>query len=252
MTSNLYTLISDVWADLLEAKKQEDKKRFDEIMLSVIPELRHYIARRLKVSLNKGKLPKNKYSVEDFLAQIYIDAYDNINNFSDVQTFVNWLFIKADDLLEETISDEEFKTTFFDDYDKFSKEELDTMEERYSIDGGGHLMMLEEFDDPSYKTNLFPNYEYSLDNVFIDKDEDKKLIEKLNKELTPEQIDKHIKLVVNELPIDERVIFELSTINGLDNEHIAEIRKIDITEVDEKLNIVKRRITETLVKRYNL
>jgi len=39
MTDKMHTLISNAWNDLLEAKKQANKKRFDEIMTTVIPEL---------------------------------------------------------------------------------------------------------------------------------------------------------------------------------------------------------------------
>jgi RNA polymerase sigma factor (sigma-70 family) len=252
MIDHLTILLTNVWTDLLEAKKQADKKRFDAIMLSVIPELRRYIAKRLKVSIKKGKLPKNKYNANDFLDKIYLEAYENINNFENVQSFVNWLFTKADDVLEETISEEEFKATFFENIDKYSKKEWDAMVEEFSTDGDGDLMMIEEFDDPSYKTNAFPNYEYSLDDVFVDNDETKKIIEKLNNELTPEQIKQHINMVVEELPIDERSIFQLSVFHGLDNSHIASIRKIDIIEVDKKIKIARERVSETFIKRFNI
>lgn len=252
MNNNLLTLITNVWKDLLEAKRQENKKHFDELMLGVIPELRKYIARRLKVSIKKGQLPKNKYSANDFLAKIYIDAFENINTFANIQVFVNWLFTKADDLLEETISEEEFKLTYFDNIDKISKTEWDTMQEQYSIDADGDLMMLEDFDDPSYKTSLFPNYNYQLEDVFVDDEETQKIIGKLNKELTPEQINQHIKMVVEELPIEERVIFELSVIHGLDNTHIASIRKIDLVEINNKIEKARERIIETFIQRYNL
>jgi len=260
MTTNLFSRISTIWTDLLEAKRQEDKKQFDKLMLSVIPELEHYIRRRLKVSIKKGKLPKNKYKATDFLNRIYLDAYENISNFSDVQSFVNWLFAKADDLLEETISDEEFKLTFFENFDTYSKKEWEAMEEEFSVDGDGDLMMLEEFDDPSYKTSSFPNFEYTLDDVFVDKEEPKKIIDEahkgfikeLRKKLTPQEINNHIKMVVEQLPVDERGIFELSVLHNIDNHSIAKIKKIDITEVDKKLNIIKRRIIKTFVKRHNL
>jgi RNA polymerase sigma factor (sigma-70 family) len=252
MTNNIHALISNIWADLQDAKKQADKNKFDALMLSVIPELKHYIGKRLKVSIQKGKLPINEYNANDFIDKIYIEAYENIHTFNDVQSFVNWLFTKADDLLKETISEEEFKLTYFDDFDKYSKSELDTMTERYSVGADKHLKMLEEFDDPSYKTKSFPNYEYTLNDVFVDNDETKKIIEKLNNELTPEQITQHINMVVDELPIDERSIFQLSVFHGLDNSHIASIRKINISEVDEKLKIARERIVQTFIQRYNI
>jgi DNA-directed RNA polymerase specialized sigma24 family protein len=250
MTNHLTILLTNVWTDLLEAKKQADKKRFDAIILSVIPELRRYIAKRLKVSIKKGKLPKNKYNANDFLDKIYLEAYENINNFENVQSFVNWLFTKADDVLEETISEEEFKATFFENIDKYSKKEWDAMAEEFSTDGDGDLMMLEEFDDPSYKTNAFPHYEYSLDDVFVDNDEDKKLIEKLTNELTPEQINTHIQMVVEELPVTERSVFELATSHHMSPNDIALIKRIDITEVNNTLNTVRRRILQTFSTRF--
>jgi len=155
-------------------------------------------------------------------------------------------------LLEKTISDEEYKLTYFDNFDKYSKEELDTMTERYSIGADSHLKMLEEFDDPSYKTSLFPNYEYQLNDVFVDRDETEKIIEKINTELTPKQIKQHINMVVDELPVDERVVFELSIINGLSNNDIASIRKIDVSDVDKTLKLVRERIIKTFIQGYDL
>jgi len=241
MKTTLHSLIESVWKELKASREEKNKERFNQLMLDVLPELKSYIKRRLKASVKAGKLPKNKYNVDDFISQIYLKAYDRINDFTDYAQFANWLFVEADLLLEETISEEELTSTFFEDIDEISKPELESMEEEFSVDADGDLMMIEEFDDPD-----LPHYDYTLDDVFVEDNAEKELVEKLTKEMTKEEIMNHIKFVTSQLPLKDRIIFELYLLHKLKQEQIARIRNIEEEKVEKTLNKVRTLLTKTL------
>lgn len=93
------------------------------------------------------------------------------------------------------------------------------MDEKFTRDGDGDLVMLEELDDISYSKQ-----DYTLADVFI-ADEEADFIEKLSAKLTEEQIQQQIKSALFLLPFQLRTIFELSVNQQFDTEAIASIKK---------------------------
>ncbi len=242
MKKGLHYIIETIWVDLQEAKKQQDKKRFDRLLLDALPEIKKYTATRLNRLVAKGKIPEGKYSPSDFISELYLKAYKQVHLFQEPQAFSNWLFITTDTMLDDTVIKEEKRVEMFENIDEIGKVERETMEEEFSTDGDGDLMMLEEFDDPSY-----PDFEYTLDRVFIDNQLEPSLIEKLNKEFTADQLHDKIDAALNEMDDDKRIVFELSTIFHVAPEHITSIRNVTITEIES----IKTEVQEHLVKSLN-
>jgi len=231
--------------DLVQLKKQGEQKSFNELVLKIMPEIRKYINNRLSTAIKKGHFSKGKYKADDFIDQLFIEIYDNIDEVENEKDFYLWLFKKTNALLEDIIVEEEFDDLFFRNIDDYSKPEWDEMQEKYSTDGDGDLLMIEELDDMSYNHN-----NYTLNHVFIE-DKEKAMIEKIDKHLSEEEIQHHISLVLHNLPLPMRNVFELFTIEKLSLEEIAEIRNNTLKEVKQLLKDAKKALQVSLFNRYS-
>lgn len=239
-----HTLVTSTFPRLVEMKEQNDRKGFNELMMKLLPGVKKYIARRLGTAVRNGQIPSMKYKVEDFVDELFIKAYDHIQEVKADKDFHAWLFKKADELLEDAIVEEEFDNTFFENIDNYGKLEWDEMEEKFSTDGNGHLLMEEELDDISY-----PKHDYTLADVFVeDKSDD--LIEKLNRELNEAEIHRHIDVVLQRMPANLSTVFDLAVNQHFPLDEIATIKQLAIEEVERQLAEARRLIRLSFEKRF--
>ena len=105
--------------------------------------------------------------------------------------------------------------------------------------------MIDELDDISYSKN-----DYILNHVFIEEDK-KEFIEKLDKGLGKEKIKKHTAMVLSQLPLPMRTVFELATEFQFSVSEIAVIRKQSIDEVEKLLQNARKGLEISLFNRYN-
>ena len=240
--STFHVLIEETFPRLQQLKKEKNRIAFDSLMEKVLPTVKQYINRQLKASIKNKTLPEGKYKVEDFTDELYIEAYENIQDFTEKKQLRLWLFSHADIILEDTIIEEEFDSLFFKNIDDFSKEEWDAMEEQFTKDGDGDLIMLEELDDLSYSKQ-----DYTLADVFIE-DNEENLIENLNAEMTKKEIQQQVESILFLLPFHIRTIFELSVNLEFDSEEVADIKNMTARDVEEILAKAKNIIRSSLLK----
>ena len=118
------------------------------------------------------------------------------------------------------------------------------MEEDFSTDGDGDLVMIDELEDISY-----PKNDYLLNHVFVD-DDNNEIISKLDKELGDKGIRKHTSMVLYQLPLPIRTVFKLATTYEFTPEEIALIRNQSINEVGELLETARKSIEVSFLNRY--
>ncbi len=241
----LHGLAALSFTRLNRMKGENDRDSFNTLIQKILPDIEEYLARRLSFAVGKGDLPHGKYRVADFTDELYIIAFDHIGEVEDEKGLRPWLFKKADELLQDTIVEEEFNEFFFEDIEKYTKAEWDVMQEEFSTDGDGYLMPLEKSDDPSY-----PKYEYHLADVFVEKNPEEEWLEKLNSELDGSEIHQHIDLVLHRLPAPIKSIYDLAVNQRFATFEIAKIKRISVKEVDSHLAKVRQSIRISLEKRY--
>jgi RNA polymerase sigma factor (sigma-70 family) len=237
-------IVQDTFPELISSKQKADKMTFNQQLLKIVPEIRKYIIGRLNTAIKKGHFSKGKYNPDDFIDQLFIEVYDHIDEIKDEQEFQLWLFKKTNELLEDTIVEEEFDDFFFKNIDTYSKPEWDAMEEKFTKDADGDYVMLEELADLSYNHN-----DYTLNHVFIE-DNEKELTKKLDKELSEEAINRHVQMVLHNLPLPMRTAFELSTQQHLSVDEIAEIKNTTIKDVETLLKDARKALEISLFNRY--
>jgi DNA-directed RNA polymerase specialized sigma24 family protein len=118
------------------------------------------------------------------------------------------------------------------------------MEEDFSTDGDGDLVLLEELDDSSLdRTN------YSLNHVFIT-EEEKELAQKLDESLDKERVERHMDMVLRKMSLPMRCVFELYTDQGFTPNEIAGMRDTTLEEIENLLSSARRLLKESFVKRF--
>ena len=236
--------VASTFSDLMKYKRENEQAAFNELLLKDLCEVKHYIIKRVSTALMKGNLPQGKYKADDFINQLFIEVYDHIEEVKNEKYFYLWLFKKANDLLDDSIEEEKFDDSFLKNIDDYGKPEWDEMQENFSTDGGGDLVMIEELDDMSYNHN-----DYTLNHVFIEDDEND-WIEKIDKDLKAEDIQNHIAMVLYYLPFETRTVFQLYTVQHLELMDIAQIRNQTLEDVKQLLNDAKKTLQLSFTNRY--
>ncbi len=240
----LHIVVANAFPGLLRLKKEADTSAFNALLVKALPGVKKYVQKKLYIALAKGQIDKNRYKAEDFTDQLFIEAYEHFDEIENERELYPWLFKKADELLEDVLLEEEFDSYFFENINTYAAPEWDEMEEKYSTDGDGDLMMIEELDDISY-----PKNEYVLDPIFIE-EEDKEIIKRLDRQLAAENIRRHADMVLFHLPAPVRTVYELYTEHQFDTAEIAKIRNRTVKEVENLLETARRSLRVSFLNRY--
>lgn len=236
--------VASKFSDLLRFKKEGDQSSFNNVLLKAMPAIKLYVRKNLNRALATGKIDKNKYRADDFIDQLFIEVYDHVDEIDNEKELYLWMYKKVDELLDDTLVEEEFDSVFFENIDNYSKPEWDAMEEKFSTDGDGDLVMIDELDDISYSKN-----DYVLNHVFIE-DNDQKVINQLDKKLGNENIRKHSETVMRMLPTPMQKVYDLFTDHQFTVAEIAQIRNSTIKEVESLLEAAKKSLRSSFMKRY--
>ncbi len=236
--------MANSFPDLKRLKKEGNTSAFNALLLKAMPEIKRYVQKRLNIALKKGQIDKNKYRADDFTDQLFIEAYDHFDEIQNAGELRPWLFRKVDELLEDVLVEEEFDSYFFENIDTYAKPEWDEMEEKFSTDGDGDLVMIEELDDTSY-----PKNEYLLNPIFV-KEDDKEIITQLDKDLSAENMRRHADMVLYHLPSSMRTVYELFTEHQFDVSEIAKIRNRSVKEVENLLDEARKSLRTSFLNRY--
>ena len=239
-------IMKETYSRLVSFKSEDNQESFNRELFKILPKIYRYVAKRLNSAVANGKLNKDMFNPNDFTDQLFIEVYEHMNEIKSENALHAFLFKRVDELLEDSLIEEEFDHVFFDNIDNYSKPEWDAMEENYSTDGDGDFVMLEELDDNSYDKG-----NYSLDHVFIT-DEEKELAEKLDASLNKERIERHMQLVLNKMDLPMRTVFELFTNEGFTTKEIANMRDTTFAEVENVLAKARKKLRNSFEKRFLL
>jgi RNA polymerase sigma factor (sigma-70 family) len=236
--AEFHRYVNDNFERLKQLRSEDDGRAFNVLLLKLLPDVKRYITRGLRIALSKGVISHNKYKPEDLFDQLIIDVYDHLFDVRDKSEFHAWLFQKADKLLEDMEVEEEFSSYFYDDIEAYSRAERDQMREEYSTDGDGDLVMLEELDDISYR-----NQEYLLKNIFLD-DSHEELMALMERKEDKEP-GRLMETALFNLPPTMRSVFELATEQLFTTEDIALIKGFSTARIEMILDRARELLKNT-------
>ncbi|WP_435133275.1 hypothetical protein [Formosa sp. A9] len=216
--------------------EKDAQTAFNKKILSIIPSLQPYVKHRLHIGESVGVLPKNLYHsngvIDDCIIRLYEKGYDTdmpshdlkIKLFRIIDIYLEELFLKEGHH-QQTIST-----------NTLLQEELDRLEEPYTIDGDMDFVMLDELDDISYKQNNKSN------NNFTEDENNAKILDALD--LKADKTEKGRTLVskfYGWLPIRISNVVDLYVFANLPFEDISRIKKIEVKRIENILYNVKKR-----------
>lgn len=239
-----HLFVEKTYTDLVRSKEKDDRAEFNALLLRILPEVKRYITKKLNTALAKGLISKNKYRPEGIKNQLFLEVYDHFDEIDGKEHLRPWLFKKADELLDDILTEEEFDEFFFKNIDDYSKPEWDAMEEEFSTDGDGDLVMLNELDDISYRQK-----EFILDPIFVTEGK-KEMAANLDKQFDNEALEKHRDLVLRHLPMPVRDVFELATEYQFPIEQIASIRNQSLEKIQTLLEAARKSLETSFLNRY--
>jgi len=236
--------LMETYKKLVAFKQEDDRDNFFELMKNIIPGVRKYIKGIYWKLVRTKQIPRNKYRINDFIDELYIKAYDHIQDVKHEENLYTWLIKQADILLDDTLVEGDFNQEFFKNIDDYTKAELEEMEEDFYIDADGDYVMEEDADDMV----LANKHKYTLADVFIEKTDDE-LIKTISDKMEQERVHKNIDMLASKFSLLEYTIFDLNVNHALTTMQIAEIKKIPVDRVEELLQNVKNGIKSMFHKR---
>lgn len=225
-----------------EAKKANDFASFLELIKKFSKDLEKFTKIKIKNAEHHHLLPKNFYTAEDILMEVYLDVFENLQEDLTEKQLKTLLFQKTIAKFNE-ILEKENRIRKRIPVSLIVKEELDLLNEDYSVDGNGHFVLIKELPDISYHQKDFKPKHY-----IIDPDAEKEIVQSLElDDNILEDTEKRTKLANTYflIPPTSKTIFELYVFGKQSEEDIAEILKIEkdqvktvITKVVEKFKAV--------------
>ncbi|MGB2528149.1 sigma-70 family RNA polymerase sigma factor [Flagellimonas sp. SN16] len=244
MRAKYKTYARSVLVELRAYKKDNNRSHFKEAFMKLMPDVRAYISKNLNIAERKGVIAKGSYQADDFINDLYLYTYEHIDNVSEETDFHSWLYEQADELLNDTFIYESLEESNMEDLEALSESEWQLLEERFTQDTDGDLIMMDELDDPSY-----PKVNYGVADFFAE-DQEKELIERLDEEISEERLHNHVSIVLEKLPVSMHSIFDLKTVRGFELKDIAKIKRMHLSQVNEILQEAQNQIRKSIDSRF--
>ncbi|MBT8301429.1 MAG: hypothetical protein KJO63_08875 [Maribacter sp.] len=226
---------------LYRHKEENDFEQFYNKISSLVPDLKKFTTRSLLAAEGQGAIDRGFYSAEGILDEIYLEVFKDFTDIMDEQRLKTILFSKAVQKIEEKKIVEQ-ETPDYLPTEEMLQQELDALDEKFTTQADGDLILNTELDDISYKQ---PRERPS--HVLLDRTLEQQLIKKLDMSdtLLPSFERRTIfGALYNFIPARSKSVLELYAFGNRSPHDISEI-----LEVPEE---VIERIMEKLKERFRL
>lgn len=219
-------------------KETGDQESFNKVLTDFLPHLRKLVQHKLRQMEMNGEVPRNMYSAQGIVDDVYLKVYEG---FHEGLIHEDKLKIKMYAIARETLLDlKEKQTGKRVSTEVLLAEESRALEEKYSANAEGEVVLVEDLDDISYHQDEFRENILILEEQQIDD-----LVAGFDlagdKELSEEKT-RLIGKAYSDLPELSRSVVEHYAFAKFSAVHIAEIHGIPVEEVEKILEKVKGRL----------
>lgn len=226
---------------LKKIKDKNTQTEFDRKVISAIQHLRAYIKHRLYIAESTGVLPRNMYNSNDIIDEGIAKFYsEGINIDLDEMAIKLQLFKIVDDDLNELLKKEAFhKNT--QSTSLILEEELDSLEEKFTLDADLDYVMDEDLEDISYQQDSRQKH------LFLYDDKGSSVMSALEMEDISSQ---HTKKLLGKfytwLPMNVTDIVDLFIFGKLSFEEISKVKDIEIKRIERIFESVQKSFRKNL------
>jgi DNA-directed RNA polymerase specialized sigma24 family protein len=221
--------------DQLKAYKEAGNLgEFNKILIKFLPNLKEVVSLKIKQFERNGWIPRNMYSPQEIVDEIYLKIFENFSEeWTDPSKLKVEMFLLAGKVLDEIKEKHQGKKISFE---KFYRDELKELEEEYTVDADGDLVMIEELDDISYHLD-----EYKDRILLLDAEQTDELLKGLDiEEETGGESRQEISRAYSKLPELSQSVINHYVFGKLTKEEVAKVHGLPvdvITEIIEKVKI---------------
>ena len=223
------------------------QNEFDYLITQLLPSVKRYVRRRIKLFEAKGLIPEGKVKSKNVFDRVKAYLFEHFKEFDNGQMSMDlWVFKAADEVLESVLkSDEWIEDAKFTSVEELERKEVKSMEEEFSTDGDGDLVMLEELDDISYHLD-----DYTTDDINLAVDDEEKILEALDNEKGRENkedvINEKLNALMHHLPLEDSGVFDLYIHGKLSVEEIAVVKGKKTSEIEDIVQRVESDLKKEL------
>ena len=203
----------------------------DKKVVSVTQHLRAYTNHRLYIAESTGIIPKNMYTSSDLIdegiAKFYERGYNIDDNISEIKLK---LFKIVDADLNALFKNEAFHKNTMSTH-SILEEELDGLEEKFTVDEDFDFIMNEELSDISYNQD-------QNNNVFVYDDDNEAIKSAFEISDMSSTRNKHVLgKIYTWLPLNVSDIVDLFVFGNLSFDEIAKVKSIEARRVERILKL---------------
>ncbi|UKM64445.1 hypothetical protein GSB9_00993 [Flavobacteriaceae bacterium GSB9] len=219
-------------SSMKELNDKATQETFNKKVVSITQHLQAYVKHRLYIAQSTGIIPKNMYTSNDFIDEAIAKYYESGYNIDAEPNEIKLkLFKIVDAELDELFTKESFHKSTMSTH-AILMDELNALEEKYTIDEDFDFIMNDELNDISYKQESKQKHLFLYDNnnaSVVDAFEIKDLSSTHNKKLLGK--------FYTWLPLGVSNIVDLSVFGRLTGDEIAKIKNIETKRVERILGI---------------
>jgi len=214
---------------------------FDKKVLSAVQHLKAYVKHRLYIAESTGVLPKNMFNSNDIIDESIAKYYSKgINIDLEEMAIKLQLFKIVDNDLDQLLKKEAFhKNT--QSTRIILEEELDSLEENFTLDADMDYVMNEDLEDISYQQDTKHKH------LFLYDDKDSSVINAFEMEDISSQ---HTKRLLGRfymwLPMNITDIIDLFVFGKLSFEEISKVKDIEVKRIVRIFESVQRSFRKNL------
>ena len=185
-------------------------------------------------------IKRGKFKKQEILDEVYLYVYDQLDEIpGDEGSTRIWLYQITDKILEEKFKEIEFEQKNFQRLAEIVDAEYASLEENFTVDAEEEIIPLEEIDEYENQSDL------SMATILYEEDEDS-ILDELTLNLNKQDIRGLLEQELTKLPVYERTIMEYYLINQMSVNEIAEIKKMQVDEIEKMITRVCEDLKEGL------
>lgn len=205
---------------------------FNKKVVSVTQHLRAYVNHRIYIAESTGIIPKNMYNSNDFIDEAVAKFYENGYNIDDGNLAIKLkLFKIIDSDMDDLFKKEAFHKNTMSTH-SILQEELDGLDEKFTVDEDFDFIMNEELNDISYQQDNKHKH------VFVYADNNSSLVNAFEiEDLSSDHQKNILGKFYSWLPFIVSDIVDLFIFGKLTFDEIAEVKKIETKRVERIINL---------------
>lgn len=223
---------------LYRHKEENDFEQFYNKISSLVPDLKKFTIRSLKAAESRSAIDRGFYNAEGILDEIYLEVFKDFIDIIDEEKLKTILFSKAVQKIEEKKIIEQETPDYIPTEDML-KQELDALDEKFTTQADGDLILNTELDDISYKQQT-----ERPSNVILDETLERQLIKKLDMSdtLLPSLERRTIfGALYNNIPTRSKSVLELYAFGNRSIHEISEILEVPEDVIDRTMHKLMER-----------